>query len=330
MSRDYITSHTGVKWAVKGSGKTPRGAVHPSDVIRTFMLDLDAVGVYAKGGDVDRWLAAAQRSSVLCVNPLIGYSAVSTATPVLGVTNGVEDHVESTASASEIVQQPSDPGPGHPNNALQIDMNEDGENKNGDENGGGDMALGEGVNDEDAFTIDSSSVVSPAPDSAACITVPSDAVTGFEAVGDPVAQSLLEPQQTHSFSSSSLSSTSCVLPAAAKITLVDVPLPVPHSSSPTLHPSTMDPSLAAPVPVAIARTVDTPPLPLPPYLPPPSLPQPPTRLQKSIVPTALENIPKKVLAEQLAEQSDDGEKHTNSRSASAVRTYCMRESPGTF
>ena len=300
---------------MKGSGKMPRGAVHPSDVIRTFMSDLDAVGVYAKGGDVDRWLAAAQRNSVLCVNPLSlsGYSAVLGVNQVLKVNGSVGDHLEPTVpvsvSVSEIHQQPADLGPEHSNSALHRNTDED-----GDENEAGDRGSGQvvGVSVGDAPTVDTSALVSSGSDSAGCLPVPSVAMDVIDAVGDAVIPSpSSELQQT-----SASSSSSCVLQAAATVALIDST--VPHSSSPSLLPSSVESPPAAPVSATVAHTTYTSPLPLPLLLSPPSLPQLPALLQKSIVPTALDNIPRKLLSEQLTEQSDDNDKHTNSRSASAV------------
>lgn len=54
---------------VRGSSKMARGAVHPSDVLRAIMVDLEAIGIDSKGAETDRKLAETQMSSILCFNP---------------------------------------------------------------------------------------------------------------------------------------------------------------------------------------------------------------------------------------------------------------------
>ena len=81
----------GVRWVVRGSSKMARGAVHPSDVLRALMVDLEAIGIDSKGADTDRKLAEAQMSSIMCSNPFIDSSLQETAE---GVTEGnkTEEH----------------------------------------------------------------------------------------------------------------------------------------------------------------------------------------------------------------------------------------------
>lgn len=62
-------SHEGVRWVVRGSSKMARGAVHPSDVLRAIMVDLEAIGIDSNGADTDRKLADTQMNSILCFNP---------------------------------------------------------------------------------------------------------------------------------------------------------------------------------------------------------------------------------------------------------------------
>jgi hypothetical protein len=63
------SSHEGVRWVVRGSSKMARGAVHPSDVLRAIMVDLEAIGIDSNGADTDRKLADTQMNSILCFNP---------------------------------------------------------------------------------------------------------------------------------------------------------------------------------------------------------------------------------------------------------------------
>jgi hypothetical protein len=51
-----------------------RGAVHPSDVLRAVMVDLEAIGIDSKGAETDRKLAETQMSSILCFNPFLDRS----------------------------------------------------------------------------------------------------------------------------------------------------------------------------------------------------------------------------------------------------------------
>jgi hypothetical protein len=59
---------------VRGSSKMARGAVHPSDVLRAIMVDLEAIGIDSKGAETDRKLAETQMSSILCSNPFLDSS----------------------------------------------------------------------------------------------------------------------------------------------------------------------------------------------------------------------------------------------------------------
>ena len=61
----------GVKWIVRGGSKLARGNVHPCEVIRALMIDLENIGTDVRGADVDKKLAETQLCTVLTVNPYI-------------------------------------------------------------------------------------------------------------------------------------------------------------------------------------------------------------------------------------------------------------------
>ena len=60
-----------MKWIVRGCSKLARGNVHPCEVIRALMIDLENIGADVRGADVDRKLAETQLCTVLTVNPYI-------------------------------------------------------------------------------------------------------------------------------------------------------------------------------------------------------------------------------------------------------------------
>ena len=60
-----------MKWIVRGGSKLARGNVHPCEVIRALMIDLENIGTDVRGADVDKKLAETQLCAVLTVNPYV-------------------------------------------------------------------------------------------------------------------------------------------------------------------------------------------------------------------------------------------------------------------
>lgn len=63
-SNPILRNILGVKWAVRGSSKMARGSVHPSEVLRAVMMELEAIGLEVRGAEVDKKIAQTQATLV--------------------------------------------------------------------------------------------------------------------------------------------------------------------------------------------------------------------------------------------------------------------------
>lgn len=272
-------SHEGVRWVVRGSSKMARGAVHPSDVLRAIMVDLEAIGIDSNGADTDRKLADTQMNSILCFNPFpdslegtedsVREDVVSIPLSIAVSTVSAEIDEKSSTAVEHTVTEDTVLEGGSTIGTVEVEYDSRKIGSEGTVGGDSDHRM-------DVTDIQESAPTSDVSMNALALSADTSPVVSALTSIIPLESSSIPPQLDALYSDTTASS-------------------VPTSTTQIISPS---PSSSAPLPsTTVTVTVTSPPI-----VQYPSL-------------SRSRNVPKKSLAESLTELSDE---HSISRSASAV------------
>ena len=257
-----------------------RGAVHPSDVLRAIMVDLEAIGIDSNGADTDRKLADTQMNSILCFNPFpdslegtedsVREDVVSIPMSIAVSTVSAEiDEKSSTAVEHTVTEDTILTGGGSTIGTVEVEYDS---RKIGSEG----TVAGDSDHRMDVTDIQETAPTSDVSINTLALSADTSPVVSALTSIIPLESSSIPPQLDALYSDTTAPSA-------------------PASTTQIISPS---PSSSAPLPsTTVTVTVTSPPI-----VQYPSL-------------SRSRNVPKKSLAESLTELSDE---HSISRSASAV------------